>query len=76
MREQIDPDTKRAIAEFYGGLCAYCERRKGTTWDHLDPIAHGGRNIASNIVLACYTCNVRKGTNRWEPRRMHPYGGL
>lgn len=35
------------------------------TIDHLVPKAHGGKNRYDNIVLACATCNRRKGDQHW-----------
>lgn len=47
--------------------CYYCGVRVG--WgsgvkshvDHYIPLSRGGRNLASNIVIACESCNLRKG---------------
>ena len=72
-RFPVDPDTLDAIGEFYGWMCAYCGTAKAEQWDHLEPIAHGGENRASNIVTACTRCNMNKGRLHWLPRKMHPY---
>ena len=72
-RFPVDPDTLDAIAAFYHQTCAYCEREPAEQWDHLEPIAHGGENRASNIVTACTRCNMNKGRLHWLPRRQHPY---
>jgi 5-methylcytosine-specific restriction endonuclease McrA len=69
----VDDDMLQAILVWYGWRCAYCERVMATTWDHVVPIARGGKHEASNIVPACLRCNMTKGTQTWEPRRMHPY---
>lgn len=42
-------------------LCVYCGERQAATWDHIVPVFRGGRNIISNLVPACLTCNSRKG---------------
>ena len=43
--------------------CRYCEADLAITGYHLDhahPLAKGGLNVDSNIVLACPSCNNRK----------------
>lgn len=50
--------------------CAYCGAAGTITWtervssthefDHVHPVARGGTNDPSNIVLACPSCNRRK----------------
>ena len=47
-----------------GGQCQYCGRavaRTEATYDHVVPRAHGGRTSWENVVIACVTCNQRKG---------------
>jgi 5-methylcytosine-specific restriction endonuclease McrA len=44
--------------------CQYCGRAFPTsdlTFDHVVPVAHGGRKDWENIVTCCITCNRRKG---------------
>lgn len=40
--------------------CAYCEKRKATTVDHIIPKSRGGRHEWTNVVSACRPCNSRK----------------
>lgn len=40
--------------------CCYCEKRKGTTVDHVQPKAHGGKHQWENVVAACRPCNALK----------------
>ncbi len=43
--------------------CQYCEKRFRTeelTFDHVVPIAKGGRKTWENIVTACWRCNNKK----------------
>ncbi len=46
------------------GLCQYCHRkvdRREFTYDHVIPRVAGGTTRWENIVLACASCNQRKG---------------
>lgn len=52
----------RARIDFYGGRCRYCGVEGGVSCDHRIPLARGGTNWPSNLVPACLTCNMRKGT--------------
>lgn len=49
-----------ALTEWFGGRCAYCQA-PATTWDHIVPVADGGRTQPGNILPACVSCNSRKG---------------
>ncbi len=44
--------------------CQYCRQVLPTselTFDHVVPVAHGGRKDWENIVTCCVSCNRRKG---------------
>jgi len=44
--------------------CQYCNETMSTselTFDHVMPVAQGGRKDWENIVTACISCNRRKG---------------
>ena len=46
-----------------GYVCQYCRtkfRTEELTFDHVVPIAKGGRKTWENIVTACWRCNNRK----------------
>lgn len=46
------------------GRCQYCGKRvprDDITYDHVIPRSKGGRTTWENIVIACLTCNQRKG---------------
>jgi 5-methylcytosine-specific restriction endonuclease McrA len=47
-----------------GGRCFYCVRplTSGFHVEHMTPLARGGSNGPENIVCACPTCNLSKGT--------------
>jgi 5-methylcytosine-specific restriction endonuclease McrA len=54
--------TARLIRERDGHACHYCgatAEQSGAHLhlDHLTPKAHGGADVASNLVLACRRCN-------------------
>jgi 5-methylcytosine-specific restriction endonuclease McrA len=54
---------RRKWYDFYGYRCAYCtaDCSENPTIDHLIPLSKGGGNTLDNLVIACYTCNFRKG---------------
>ncbi len=64
-----------------GFTCQYCEAKRPApelTFDHVIPRARGGRTSWENVVTACGSCNLRKGSKlprechmipRQEPRR-------
>jgi 5-methylcytosine-specific restriction endonuclease McrA len=54
-----------ALKRRYEGCCAYCGLRALLTVDHRIPLSRGGKNLISNILPACRTCNSRKH-NRTE----------
>ena len=46
-------------------LCLYCGNhftRGELTRDHVMPVSKGGRDIWVNVVTACWSCNVKKGS--------------
>ena len=59
----------RRLLEQYRHSCAYCEVRlapwgrefpNSLQWDHVIPLARGGRDSVGNIVPSCRDCNRRK----------------
>lgn len=61
------PEVTRAVQARDGDRCRYCGRKvswtdrrgpSGGTYDHVDPTMAAG---ASNIVVACRSCNSTKG---------------
>ena len=58
--------------------CQYCGEGFPTcelTFDHVVPVAQGGRKDWENIVTCCVTCNRRKGGRTPVEAGMHLYGG-
>ena len=53
------------ILKKYKFRCAYCGKEftlfDRETKDHIIPISKGGDNTKENIVLACRSCNSKKG---------------
>ncbi len=57
--------TNAALFARDAHLCLYCGRefnRLQLTRDHVMPISRGGRDHWENVVSACISCNVRKGS--------------
>ena len=50
---------------------ARCSRRAELTFDHVVPVAQGGRKDWENIVTCCVTCNRRKGGRTPAEAGMH-----
>jgi len=55
----------KALYAMFEGLCIYCGEKEtddGPTWhlDHIRPLSQGGTNHASNLAIACPSCNLRK----------------
>lgn len=46
------------------GRCYWCGVKVGETYhvDHIVPLSRGGSNDPSNLVVACPTCNISKGS--------------
>lgn len=55
--------AREMLMERFGGLCAFCSE-PATTFDHLHPIARGGRTEPGNMVPACRPCNSSKKSRR------------
>jgi 5-methylcytosine-specific restriction endonuclease McrA len=47
------------LTEQFGGTCAYCPSI-AETWDHIVPVARGGRTEPGNIAPVCPPCNSSK----------------
>ena len=54
-------------------LCAYCGNvyaHDDLSMDHIQPASRGGRDVWSNLVAACKTCNQIKADRTPEEARM------
>ena len=56
-------DDIAAQYERQKGRCYWCQRKVGAEFDvdHVTPLSKGGSNGPENIVIACPSCNRRKG---------------
>ena len=55
--------------------CQYCSERLPTselTFDHVIPRSRGGRTTWDNVVTACGSCNLLKGSRLPRECRMFP----
>lgn len=61
--------SRRNLLRRDGATCQYCGKRpdlRELTIDHVVPRARGGGTSWHNCVIACVTCNRRKGSRRPE----------
>ncbi|MEK7389133.1 MAG: HNH endonuclease [Elusimicrobiota bacterium] len=76
----IDEEKRLAVFEKNSGECGHCEKtlafdnrlRAGRgAWEveHLHPRARGGTDHLNNLVAACWTCNLDKGTRSARSHR-------
>src|SRR6476659_3219290 len=66
MRRKVDyvPFSRANIYARDHHTCQYCSEKLPTaelTFDHVVPVAQGGRKDWENIVTCCITCNRKKG---------------
>lgn len=64
----IRSEQRRFIRQRAGSCCEYCRvsqtgRLVGFQVDHIIAIKHGGTDTDDNLCLACYECNIYKGSN-------------
>lgn len=72
----------RQIKARDGHRCAYCGATEASSGaplhlDHLTPRAHGGADVATNLVLACATCNSarqHRPLSAWRVYAAEVYG--
>jgi 5-methylcytosine-specific restriction endonuclease McrA len=53
--------------QFFDYKCAYCNKKRKLTQDHIIPTIKSGGTIAENIIPACKSCNPSKGDKDWKP---------
>lgn len=50
------------VLEEFDHRCAYCQAQGELHMEHMTPLSRGGRHTKSNVVPACPSCNLSKGT--------------
>ena len=51
------PWSRRGVLQRDGFECCYCDKRRATTVDHVQPRSRGGANSFMNTVASCSRCN-------------------
>lgn len=64
----ISNEKKRLVRQRAGNCCEYCRLSQsgqlvGFQIDHIIPIKHDGTDEDNNLCLACYDCNIYKGSD-------------
>ena len=66
---RVPRPTKKNLWLRDKAMCQYCSKKitlASCTIDHVIPKSKGGKHVWSNIVLACSSCNQRKGSSLLE----------
>lgn len=61
----IKIDIRRKVLKASKGLCEYCKSPKDFSidlfsFDHIIPLAIGGKSVLANIAYSCSACNTYK----------------
>jgi 5-methylcytosine-specific restriction endonuclease McrA len=67
---KVPPVSRREILKRDRDRCQYCGSKKQLTIDHIIPRSKGGKHSWDNVVIACATCNSRKGDRTLEQASM------
>ena len=65
----MDTATRAFVRQRAGNCCEYCGLPQSAELfftfhiEHIVARQHGGGDEAENLALACYHCNLHKGTN-------------
>jgi|TARA_B100000282_G_scaffold268816_1_gene221867 hypothetical protein len=62
--------TRNLIYKRDKNKCQYCGATKNLTIDHVIPKSKGGEDTWENLVVACSSCNVKKGNKLLEQTNM------
>ena len=67
LKDYVKPQKRVAFTRFNLFLrdefcCQYCGGKGDLTFDHVVPRARGGVTSWENVVAACSSCNLRKGS--------------
>lgn len=58
---KLPPVNRREVLRRDKNACQYCGSTKKLTLDHVIPRSKGGKHTWDNVVIACESCNSRKG---------------
>lgn len=79
MSAAIPVSLRRLVRERASGVCEYCLMHQEHAFfafhvDHIVSRKHGGKTVGWNLALACFPCNVAKGSDvgsvTGNPRRL------
>ena len=73
LQRTVPPLNNHELFRRDGFMCMYCGTQypeSVLTRDHIEPLSLGGKDVWSNVVAACRSCNTRKGGRRPEQARM------
>ena len=75
LKEYVKPKRRVAFTRFNLFLrdafqCQYCGAHGDLTFDHVVPRASGGVTSWENVVAACSTCNLKKGSKSLKQAHM------
>ena len=65
----MDAALRQRVRDRADNRCEYCHLRQGHQpvcqfqMEHIIPRQHGGGDAEENLALACFHCNLHKGTN-------------
>ncbi|MGB3407071.1 MAG: HNH endonuclease [Jannaschia sp.] len=76
LKDYVAPQKKVAFTRFNLFLrdefcCQYCGSKGDLTFDHVVPRARGGITSWENVVAACGSCNLRKGSKSLKQVGFH-----
>lgn len=77
LKTYVKPPRQPAFTRFNVFLrdlftCQYCGVKDDLTFDHVIPRSRGGRTTWENVVTACGSCNLVKGSRLPRECDMHP----
>jgi hypothetical protein len=72
------PAIRQQIRERDGRICQYCGTSDAANFiiEHVVPLLRGGPSRPYNLVIACDSCNIRKGSKVWVPRNIEQLAAL
>lgn len=66
----VSKPSRSMIYKRDDNTCQYCGSIKKLTIDHVIPKSRGGEDTWENMVVACSTCNTKKGNSLLEHTSM------